>query len=138
VFDVVFDTNARVSALIRPGRPRELWNKVLEGKIQLVISKGLLSEFDEVMSRPQFRRYVRRVALARFRKILFQNARLTRIRTRVDLIKEDTDDNIVLEAALNGRADYIVSGDGHLLVLKSFKGIKIVSVNEMLGLFMEA
>ena len=97
VFDVVFDTNALVSALIRPGRPQELWNKVLEGKIQLVISQGLLSEFDEVMSRPQFRRYVRRTALARFRKILFQNARLTRIKTRVDHIKEDTDDNPELQ-----------------------------------------
>jgi putative PIN family toxin of toxin-antitoxin system len=134
VLDVVFDTNALVSALIRPGRPRELWNKVLEGKIQLVISQELLLEFDEVMSRPQFGRYVKRSTLARFRKILFQKARLTRIRTRVDFIKEDTDDNVVLEAALNGRAYYVVSGDGHLLDLKSFKGINIVSVNEMLAL----
>jgi len=102
-----------------------------------VISEELLSEFDEVMSRPQFRRYVRRTVLQRFRKILFQHARLTRIRSHLDVVREDPDDNAVLEAALNGRADYIVSGDGHLLRLKSFRGIKIVSVNEMLELIKE-
>ena len=43
-------------------------------------------------------------------------------------------DNIVLETALEGKADYIISGDGHLLKLKEFKGTKIVNSKEFLDL----
>ncbi|HZW54842.1 MAG TPA: putative toxin-antitoxin system toxin component, PIN family [Nitrososphaerales archaeon] len=134
----VFDTNVLVSALIRAGKPRELWNMVLDDKVQLVTSIQLLSEFDEVVSRPQFSRYIRRTGLMRFRKILFRNARITRIRSRVDLITEDADDYAVLEAAYNGRADYIISGDAHLLKLESYRGVRIVTIDEMLEIVKRA
>lgn len=49
-----------------------------------------------------------------------------------NVIIEDEDDNIVLATAHGGRADYIVSGDKHLLGLKQFKGIRIQSIDEML------
>ena len=48
------------------------------------------------------------------------------------VVSEDPDDNIVLNTAYTGRAAYIVTGDKHLLVLKKFKNIEIVTVTKML------
>lgn len=127
----VFDTNVLISALIRTGKPRELWNKVLDGKVKLVISEKLLREFNEVIVRPQFKRYLRRNRLAKFQRIL-QTAEISKVKTHFPQLTEDPDDNMVVEVACSGKADYIVSGDKQLLALKEFKGIKIVTVGEML------
>ena len=50
------------------------------------------------------------------------------------MIKEDPDDNLILATAVGGRANYIVSGDRHLLDLGEFRGIKIVTVDRMLSI----
>ena len=128
----VFDTNVLISTLISRGKPRELWNEVLEGKIRLELSNELLKEFNEVIVRPEFKKYLRRSSLTRFRRILLEKANITRVKVRFAQITEDADDNIVFEAAYSSGAEYIVSGDNDLLRLKEFKGIKIVTVDEML------
>jgi len=48
------------------------------------------------------------------------------------MIKEDPDDNMVLEAAVAGQADFIVTGDPDLLNLKEFRGIRMVTAKELL------
>ena len=131
----VFDTNVLISTLISRGKPRELWNEVLEGKIRLELSNELLKEFNEVIVRSEFKKYLRRSSLARFRRILLQKANITRVKVRFAQITEDADDNIVFEAAYSSGAEYIVSGDNDLLRLKKLKGIKIVTVDEMLKIF---
>ena len=55
------------------------------------------------------------------------------IKSRFKAVKEDPDDDIIVRTAYDGKADYIVSGDRHLLALKEFKGIKILTIDEMLG-----
>jgi hypothetical protein len=131
----VFDTNVLISILISRGKPRELWNKVLEGKIRLELSNELLMEFNEVIVRPEFKKYLRRSSLARFRRILLQKANVTKVKMRFAQITEDPDNNIVLEAAYGSGAEYIVSGDNDVLKLKEFKGMKIVTADEMLKIF---
>lgn len=56
------------------------------------------------------------------------------IKSNFKIIEQDPDDDIVLEVAEDGVADYIVSGDPHLLRLGNFQGIPIVSVSQMLGI----
>ncbi len=129
---VVFDTNVLVSALIKQGKPRELWSNVLEGKIKLYASDELLDEFTEVVIRPEFKRYIRKSRMQRFRRILLQKAKFTKVRIHFPQATKNPDDNIVLEAAYNAKADYIISGDKEVLALKEFKGIRIVTVNNML------
>jgi predicted nucleic acid-binding protein len=61
-----------------------------------------------------------------------------KVKSRFKKVKADpTDDDIILRTAYDGKADYIVSGDEHLLALKEFKGIKIVTVSEMLEVLKE-
>lgn len=128
----VLDTNVLVSALIRHGKPRELWNEFLDGKVRLEISDELLSEFDEVIARPEFKKYVDHRKIAKFRRVLFQKARISQVTVRFSQITDDPDDNMVVEAAHSTGPKHIVSGDKHLLEVKSFKGIKIITVDQAL------
>lgn len=128
----VFDTNVLVSSLIRSGKPRHLWNKVIKGEVKLIISREILTEFNDVARRPKLRRYVSLKRLRRFNQILIRRTKIIEVRTHLPQITDDLDDNMIVETALDGGADYIVSGDKHLLMLKEFKGIKIVNVEEML------
>jgi putative PIN family toxin of toxin-antitoxin system len=60
-------------------------------------------------------------------------SRLVQIPKILDAVPRDPEDNMVLECAIEGRADYIVSGDKDLLVLKEFRGIRIVTASEFLS-----
>ncbi len=132
----VFDTNVLVSSLIRHGKPRDLWNCVLDGQITLVTSKEILDEFDGVVARPKITRYLDDVMTSKFRQILYQVAEIVEIdKKNVALqssILKDPDDNVIIETALAGKADYIISGDKDLLDLMVFEKAKIVSVEQML------
>ena len=133
----VFDTNVLVSSLIRRGNPRDLWRKAVRGEIILILSPQILEEFDKVMARPKLRRYVTASRLRRFRRLLRSTATIVKPKTKFSQLTIDPDDNILVETAFDGKADYLVSGDRHLLSLGEFKGIEIVTVNEMLNLLRE-
>lgn len=60
-------------------------------------------------------------------------ATIVQVKYRFKAVKEDPDDDIIVRTAYDGKADYIVSGDRYLLALKEFKGIKILTVDEMLN-----
>ena len=55
-------------------------------------------------------------------------------RQKFKIVKEDPDDNKIVEAAVEGNCDFIVSSDKHLLKLKEFKGIKIITPKEFFKL----
>jgi len=61
-------------------------------------------------------------------------ARIVQVKSSLKAVKADPDDDIIIRAAYDGKADFIVSGDNHLLSLKEFKGIRILTVDEMLNL----
>jgi putative PIN family toxin of toxin-antitoxin system len=129
---VVFDVNVLVSSLITRGRPRELWFKARRKSFTLVLSKEIVSEFVKVMSREKFSRYVDEEDLRVFLQALYETALLVKTRSRFRIVKEDPEDDMILRTAYDSKADYIVSGDKHLLSLREFKGIRIVSVSQML------
>jgi predicted nucleic acid-binding protein len=54
------------------------------------------------------------------------------VKSRFKAVKEDPDDGIIVRAAYDGKADYLVSGGRHLLALKEYKGIRILTIDEML------
>jgi len=59
---------------------------------------------------------------------------LTTPNRKVDVVKEDADDNKIIECALESKSEYIISYDKHLLKLKEFQGIKIIQPEEALRL----
>ncbi len=128
----VFDTNVLISGVVFAGRSRLLINAVLEGKLSLVLSKQIIREFRGVTARDQFK--LTRNQQNTLINFVFRLGDIIEIKSNFRVVKEDPSDNIILRTAYDGKANYIVSGDGHLLALKEFKGIKIITVNEMLAL----
>ena len=130
--DIVFDVNVLVSSLIGRGKPRQLWLKAVTGEFELILSRRIVEEFVEVISRPKFKRYVGERDVLDFLEALSTTASIVRTRSSFRVIREDPDDNTILATAYDARADYAVSGDKHLLGLKEFEGTRIVTVDKML------
>jgi uncharacterized protein len=122
---VVADTNVLVSALIFPGgAPERVYRLALEGRIRLATSPPLLTELGRVLT-DKFGWDAQRSEEALGQ--LIRIADIVEPQDTVLEIHEDPADDRVLEAALAAGADAIVSGDRHLLALRSWRGIQIVS-----------
>jgi len=120
---VVADTNVLVSALIFPGDPPEAFYRLaLERRIELVTSRPLLAELGRVLTE-KFGWEPERAEAAVGQVV--RQAEIVDPREALTEIEADPADNRVLEAAAEGRADAIVSGDRHLLALGSWRGIPI-------------
>ncbi len=131
---IVLDTNVLISSLIKSGPPRELFSKITSGSSSLIYSKEILEEFVEVSNDPKIRQYVGEAEVLEFIRVLNKSAKLVQIRSRFQEIKDDPDDDIILRTAFDGKAEYIVSGDKHLLSLGNFRGIQVVTIHRMLQL----
>ena len=129
---VVADTNVLVSSLLTRGRARAFLEEVLRGNLKLVISPQILDETRQVLRREKFRKYLKEKQVEKLIWFLVQVADMVRVRTDLKVIKDDPDDNVILNTALDGKANYIVSGDKHLLVLRNFRGITVLNVGELL------
>lgn len=102
----------------------------VDSKYKILISKETLDELSEVIQRPKFK--MTREDIVRIVSALMETGANVRITSNFEVINNDPDDNIIINTAYDGNADYIVSGDKDIKDLKNFKKIKIVSVNEML------
>ncbi|MEK6792286.1 MAG: putative toxin-antitoxin system toxin component, PIN family [Nanoarchaeota archaeon] len=123
MFKVVLDTNVLISATIRKGNQFRLLELGRLNQIQIIISPQILEEVKEVLNRPKFSLSQNEIeeALNEIKDI----THLVEPSEKVDIVKEDPDDNMIIECAIAGKADYIISGDDDLLELKEYKGIKI-------------
>jgi uncharacterized protein len=125
----VFDSNVLISALMFPGKQAEKATlRIIENRDQLLISKPIVDEVLEVLAR-KFARDPEE--LARVAVFLNDLAYMVRPRRRVRVLKDEAD-NRILECAVTGGADLIVTGDQAMLELGSFEGIQITSLRAYL------
>jgi putative PIN family toxin of toxin-antitoxin system len=122
---VVADTNILISALLFGGLPGKFLDFALRQRFTLVTSKALLDELDEKL-REKFA--VSESDALAIRAKLEGNAKLVEPDFELNAVPDDPDDNRVLECAVAGKADWIVSGDRHLLGIVNYAGIAIVTV----------
>ena len=129
---VVIDTNVLISSLIlTTSTPAKAVEKAVTNA-QLVATTETLRELLGKLLLPKFDRYVRR---ERREALLQRVASLVEIVEVVQVIhaSRDPKDDKFLEAAVNGRADVIVTGDGDLLMLNPYRGIAILTPAAYLG-----
>ena len=124
---VVLDTNILISAALRPnGPPRAVLEAARSENGVLLFSDETLSELRSSILRPKFDRYVgrkgRKVCLAQLHAV----AEWVSI-TGVALGCRDPDDDKLLETALLGEADCLITGDGDLLAMSPFRRMPILS-----------
>ncbi len=129
---VLLDTNVLVSALIKKGKPRILLDSALAEHHKLIISRPIVEELSKVLADKRIRRYVTAEDAAAFIRLLAASSMTVDTRSRFSILH--TPDDVILWTAYDGQAELIVTGDGHLLSLGSFKGIKIVSVSDAVAL----
>jgi len=124
------DTNVLVSATLFGGNPEKILDLVEEGKIIILISQEILEEFREVLQEKfGFSSSMAELAASGIREI----STLITPTQRLNIIKEKEADNRVLECAVEGKAQYIVTGDAkHLQPLKKYQEIKILSPAQFL------
>ena len=125
----VFDTNIFISAIALPGsRAEEAVLRVVEGDVRLVISKEIILETLDVLAR-KFDRNAEE--LARVAVYLADLAEVVTPRRRLKVLKDDPD-NRILECAVTGKVEVIVTGDQAMLRLGVYRGIRILSLREFL------
>ena len=126
----VLDANVLVSAILSPqGIPAKVLTAWQAEECHLVLSEAVLGEIDRVL---RYSRIVRRhrwsdERLQGFIEDLAHLAIMTPGTVRFAVIAEDPPDDRYLECAVEGEAEYIVSGDQHLLELTEYQGISIVT-----------
>lgn len=97
----------------------------LKGNFEFLISNSILLEYEEVLNRPKFD--FPKWAVANLLYIFLKQASKVSPSQLHNVIIEDQDDNKFIDCALEGKAKYIITDDPHLLKLKEFESIKIVS-----------
>lgn len=139
---VVVDTNVWVSALINPrGTPAAILGALMTGRFALVASLPMLAELHEVLMRPRLadRFGITHDTVDTLLALLHERADLTDVAGEVRLCR-DPDDDTVIETALNGRADALVTrdddlkGEADLVVHLRQRGVAVVTVRELLAM----
>ena len=137
---LVLDTNILVSAILTPhGIPAKIITLAREERVGLFFSHDTLKELGKVLHYPRLLAFMKKRGLAlntveTFIKSIVGMSVITPGSLHIEAVKDDPTDNIFLVCAVEGEADFIISGDHHLLDLKSFQGIKILSPADFLKL----
>jgi putative PIN family toxin of toxin-antitoxin system len=131
VVGVTADSNIYISALNFGGPPDRLLDMARAGDIELHISDDILGEVLRVL-RDKFRWTDEALALAKDR--IGDFTKTIQPGQAVQIVTADPTDNKILECALAGKSDYIVTGDRHLLDLGQFEGKRIIKTTDFLAL----
>lgn len=130
---VEIDTNVFISGLNFTGNSREILKLLRMGEIDVCISPFILDEMERVLVK-KFSWGEKQIG--RVLNLIRKQTLLVRPKLKVSLIKEKDDDNRILECAVEANANFLISGDKrHLLPLKKFEGIKIISPADFLKMF---
>ena len=131
MFRAVLDANVIISALIQPKGPsgRILTSLLQRNSFELVVSPGILAEVRRSLAYPKVRKYIKisDEDLDLWVAALELIAQPVDGKLRIHAVAADPDDNKYIEAAVEGLAQFVVTGDKHLLSLKSYENIRIVT-----------
>jgi putative PIN family toxin of toxin-antitoxin system len=128
---VVLDTNVLVSALLFAGPIGRLVSLWRERRIVSLLSKDVFIEYLRVLAYPKFKLSGEEVK-ALVEEYVLPFAEMVTVAEAPEVIREDPADDKFLALATAGRARYIVSGDKHLLALREYRRVKIVTPREFL------
>ena len=104
---------------------------IVSGKIRLIFSEALIEEFISVATRPKFKKFFDNTAIHDLLDIFDDYGKLIKVETEINKCR-DPKDNFLLSLAVESKADYLVTGDMDLLVLKEIGGTKILTWNDFI------
>jgi len=130
---VVLDTNILISALFFGGKPRKIFELVLEEEIVGITSSYIIFELKDVLRRRKFN--INEEKIEEVTDLIKEYFKEFNPQTKLNLVKNNHPDNKILSLAIDSKSDYLITGDKqHLLPLKKIKKTKIVSAEEFLAI----
>lgn len=134
---LVLDTNILVSGTFWTGDSFKIMELIDKKKIVSMLSEEIIKEYYRVINSDEIIDKIKDkyLIISDVSKKIILNSTIIKLDIKLDIVKEDPDDNIILECAHEGKVDYIISQDKHLLKLKEFKNIKIITPEEFLKVF---
>ncbi len=131
-FAVVFDTNVLLSSTLWDWSvSQKLLHKIIMADVSIFSSTEIIEEYQKVLHR-DFE--YSEDEINEIMTILLSFVKLVNPEEKVNIVKDDPDDNKIIECALASASSYVVTYDNHLLKLKEFRGIKIVTPEEMIDI----
>ena len=132
---IIIDNNVLISGLGWNGTPRIILEQVIAGKYVFLISNKQMEELRKVLTYPKFK--FTKKQIEKYIKLIQSISLCVLTKTKIQVIKEDPADNMFLELAHETGADYIITGDMHLLKLKKYNKTDIINPQYFLKLSKE-
>lgn len=131
---LVLDTNVWISAKLWKGQPFRIVKAAEEDRVGIIISEELVKETSRALTYPRMKHICEETGVSPSHLIdaILKVAQLVEVKSRFHVVHEDSADNKIIECAIDGKADFIVSGDAHLTKIGRYKKTRIVSVRQML------
>ena len=137
----VLDANVFASALVKPdGPPGRILHLLLADRaFEVVLSVSILIELRRCLDYPKLRKFIRLTdeEIDRWLLALELIADMVTPGREVRAVPDDPDDDHLLATAIEGRAAFLVTGDGHVLALREYEGVRIVTPAEFLKILGE-
>ncbi len=132
---VVLDSNVWLSAIFWEGEASKIIELADENRIEIIVSRNILDEIALVLNREsKFQKFLtnRNQNIVDILKTILVISKISDIKSRVHVIKKHPQDNMILEVAIDGKVDFIISYNKHVLDIRKFRGIKIISPSDFL------
>jgi len=132
---IVLDTNIFISGFLWEGNEARLIRKIENNEVMNFISQEILEEIENVIKRDKFTELLDKARIKPdeiIEKIISISHMVVGLKMKGNIVKSDPADDKFIECAINSRSKYIVSGDNHLLNLKKYGNIQILTVPQML------
>lgn len=131
---ITVDTNVLISSTFWYGPSFKIIEKVENKEIELILSVEIIEEFMDVLNYEEIQQKIKNKNLEMKRTVekVVSISTIIESEQKFNIIKDDAEDNKIIECAVGGNVDYIISQDNHLLNLKEYEGIKIISPEDFL------
>ena len=129
---VVLDTNVFISGIHWLGDSNKVLSMWRNEKFELIISLEIIEEI--ITTLKNFKIVLSEEEIGYWKDIILENSLLVEPEEEIDIVKDDQDDNKFIEVAVMGKAKYIITQDNHLLKIKEFREIKILTPKEFLDI----
>ncbi|HIJ03014.1 TPA: putative toxin-antitoxin system toxin component, PIN family [Candidatus Woesearchaeota archaeon] len=131
---VTLDTNILVSGTFWTGDSYRILELIDKKKITSILSKEIIAEYINTVISEEITEKIenKKLIAAKTAQKVVMMSEIVEPTRKIDRIKEDPEDNKILECATTGKAGYIITNDNHLLNIKGFEGIKILTPRQFL------
>jgi putative PIN family toxin of toxin-antitoxin system len=124
-----------LSSTFWAGASDKIMRLVESKEIELVLSEEIVNEFINVLEYEEVKRKAKGLSVRRTVEKILSNAEIIVPQEKLSIVKQDPDDDKVIECAVEGKSNFIITQDKHLLKMKSYKQIRIITPQEFLREF---